>query len=176
MSEHANELGFNPHKLVVMGGSAGGNLAAGVALLARDRSGPEICGQVLIYPVLNDSVETASMQQFADTKPWTKVLSADACRYALGEDRSHSSIYAVPLRAKDLARLPPAFIDVGEADLFRDDSVEYASALWKSGVPAELHVYGGCWHGFDLFVPNAPISQKAKATRREWVRKLVGSS
>ena len=147
MSENAAELGFNPHKLIVNGGSAGGNLAAGVALLARDRSGPEILGQLLIYPWLDDSNDTLSIHQFGHLQPWTRANSIIACNYALGENREQASIYTVPSRAKDLAGLPSTFIDVGAADLFRDEDVDFANALMKSGVQVELHIWPGCWHG-----------------------------
>ncbi|PYI01553.1 alpha/beta-hydrolase [Aspergillus sclerotiicarbonarius CBS 121057] len=120
-SAHAAELGFNPHKLIVTGGSAGGNLAAGVTLLARDRAGPEILGQVLSYPWLDDSNETLSMQQFGDLLPWSKLHSIDACNFALGTNREHADIYTVPGRATDLSGLPDTFIDVGSADVFRDE-------------------------------------------------------
>lgn len=173
MSEHAAELGFNPHKLIVSGGSAGGNLAAGVALLARDRSGPEILGQLLIYPWLDDSNETVSIHQFGELRPWTRAHSLVACDYALGENRERASIYTVPSRAKDLAGLPSTFIDVGAADVFRDEDVDYANALLKCGVQVEFHVWPGCWHGFDAFVPDAPISRRAAQTRLEWLQDLV---
>ncbi|KAH1401502.1 hypothetical protein KXV95_003791 [Aspergillus fumigatus] len=153
MSDHAAELGFNPHKLVVCGSSAGGNLTAGVTLLARDRSGPQICGQVLIYPWVDDGMDYVSM----------RILRL----------REHADMYTVPMRATNFAGLPPTFIDVGEADVFRDQDIAYASALWKDGVSTELHVWPGSWHGFDVFVPDAPISRRARAARLEWLRKLL---
>ncbi|KAK1142163.1 hypothetical protein N8T08_008089 [Aspergillus melleus] len=173
MSEHAAELGFNPHKLIVTGGSAGGNLAAGVALLARDQSGPEILGQLLIYPWVDDSNETVSIHQFGHIKPWTRDFSVVACNYALGENRERASIYTVPSRAKDLNGLPSAFVDVGSADVFRDESIEYANALMKCGVQTELHVWPGCWHAFDVFVPDAPIARRAARARLEWLHDLL---
>ncbi|KAB8268423.1 Alpha/Beta hydrolase protein [Aspergillus minisclerotigenes] len=176
MSNHSTELGFNPHKLVVCGGSAGGNLAAGVTILARDRSGPEICAQVLMYPLLDDSNQGHSVQQFGDLAPWTGSNTIDALRYALGENHEHADIYTVPSRATNLHSLPPTFIDVGEADAFRDEDVSYAANLWKSGVSTELHVWPGCWHGFDAFVPDAPISLQAGAVRLTWLKKVLEHS
>ncbi|KAJ5107628.1 hypothetical protein N7456_004303 [Penicillium angulare] len=173
MNEHAQELGFSRDHLIVCGSSAGGNLAAGVVLLARDRAGPKIRGQLLMYPWLDDSNETHSMLQFGDIVPWTRSNSIDACNYALGVNREHATMYTVPSRAKDLSGLPPTWIDVGDADVFRDEDVVYASALWKAGVSTELHVWPGCWHGFDVFVPNAPISNRAKLARSDWVRSLI---
>ncbi|OJJ44622.1 hypothetical protein ASPZODRAFT_71401 [Penicilliopsis zonata CBS 506.65] len=175
MSEHATELGFNPHKLIVCGGSAGGNLTAGVTLLARDRSGPEIRGQVLMYPWLDDRADSLSVQQFGDIAPVSKADLLTVTNFAFGEHHEHADMYTAPSRAKDLSGLPPTFIDVGEADVFRDQDVAYASALWRDGVSTELHVWPGSWHGFDLFVPDAPISRRAMATRVDWLRKLLGN-
>ncbi|PLB36537.1 alpha/beta hydrolase [Aspergillus candidus] len=176
MSDHAQELGFNPRKLIVYGGSAGGNLAAGVSLLARDRAGPSIFAQVLIYPWLDDSNETFSMKQCADIQPWTRQKSMVACDYALGKNREHVSAYTVPSHATDLEGLPPALIDAGTADLFRDEGVDFAAALLRAGVSVELHLWPGCWHGFDTIVPDAPISRRAVAARVEWLRDLLSRS
>lgn len=173
MSDHAAELGFNPRKLVVCGSSAGGNLTAGVTLLARDRSGPQIRGQVLIYPWVDDGMDYVSMRQYADIAPVRDVDAAVLANYAFGERREHADMYTVPMRATNFAGLPPTFIDVGEADVFRDQDIAYASALWKDGVSTELHVWPGSWHGFDVFVPDAPISRRARAARLEWLRKLL---
>ncbi|RHZ54018.1 alpha/beta hydrolase [Aspergillus thermomutatus] len=175
MSNHATELGFNPHKLVVCGGSAGGNLAAGVALLARDRSGPEIRGQVLMYPWVDDGMEYLSVRQFGDIAPVRESDVVVVTSYAFGAGREYADMYTAPMRAESLAGLPPAFIDVGEADVFRDQDLEYAAALWRDGVSTELHVWPGSWHGFDVFVPDAPISRRARAARLEWLRKLLSS-
>ena len=172
-SAYAAELGFNPQKLVVTGNSAGGNLAAGVTLLARDRDGPAILGQVLTYPWLDDTNETLSMQQFGDLLPWSKSHSIDACDFALGKDREYANMYTMPGRATDLGGLPDTFIDVGSADVFRDEDVQFAMKLWACGVSAELHVWPGCWHGFDVFVPDAPASRKAGKARLEWLQKLL---
>ncbi|KAL4867739.1 hypothetical protein BDV12DRAFT_170757 [Aspergillus spectabilis] len=173
MADHAAELGFNPDKFIVCGGSAGGNLAAGVALLARDRSGPKLAGQVLMYPYLSDSTESLSVQQYGDIAPVTKANLATVSDYAFGKNREYADMYTAPARATNLAGLPPTLIDVGEADIFRDQDVAYASGLWRDGVSTELHVYPGAWHGFDVFVPDAPVSRRAIATRLEWLKKLL---
>ncbi|KAJ5882589.1 esterase/lipase [Penicillium soppii] len=175
MCDNAEALGISKDKIIVCGGSAGGNLAAGVVLLARDRSGPKILGQLLMYPWLDNSNTTVSMQQFGDVAPWTKSNSIDAGKYALGEHGENATMYTVPSLAKDLAGLPPTFIDVGEADVFRDEDVDYASALWKAGVSTELHVWPGCWHAFDVFVPDAPISRRAQLARSNWLDSLIYS-
>ncbi|KAJ6151068.1 hypothetical protein N7470_007662 [Penicillium chermesinum] len=144
-TSHAEELSVDLNHIFVIGASAGGNLAAGVTLLARDRAGPKIRGQLLAYPVLEENYS----------------------------HREHANGYTLPLRMKDLTGLPPTFIDVGEADVVRDEDVKYASELWKAGVSTELHVWPGAWHGFDVYMPAAPISQKAVKIRGEWVRRLL---
>ncbi|KAL4964996.1 alpha/beta hydrolase [Aspergillus stella-maris] len=173
MKNHSTELGFNPEKLIVAGGSAGGNLAAGVALLARDRSGPKLAGQVLMYPWLDDSIDSLSVEQYADIVPVKKHELAMVSDYAFGKNREHADMYSAPARAKSLVGLPPTLLDVGEADVFRSQNVTYANALWRDGVTTEFHVWPGAYHGFDVFVPDADISKRAVATRLEWLRNLL---
>ncbi|OQD74165.1 hypothetical protein PENDEC_c012G02290 [Penicillium decumbens] len=175
LGENAQELGVNPDQIIVCGCSSGGNLAAGVVLLARDRSGPKIRGQILMAPWLDDSNSTSSIQQFGDLFPWTRSNNIDGSNYALGVNREHATIYTVPSRAKDLSGLPPTFVDTGDCDIFRDEDIDYASTLWKGGVSTELHVWPGCWHGFDVFVPDAPISRRARSARSAWLRRLLSS-
>ncbi|KAL2835289.1 Alpha/Beta hydrolase protein [Aspergillus cavernicola] len=170
---HATELGFNPSKIVTCGGSAGGNLTAGVSLLARDRSGPRILGQLLFYPWLSDETTSTSLEQFGHLQPWTKEDNEHALDFALGKDREHASIYTLPARATDLSGLPPTYVDVGEADVFRDQDIEFANTLWKSGVAAEFHVWLGAWHAFDTFAPEAPVSKKAFKARLAWLERLI---
>lgn len=182
MASHAAELGFNPEKLVVAGGSAGGNLAAGVALLARDRAaspsgGPKLAAQVLMYPWVSDSMEGSnsdSIRQYGDIAPVREIDLATVNDYAFGEGREFADMYTVPARAESLAGLPPTLLDVGEADVFRDQDVEFAMRLWRDGVPTEFHVWPGSWHGFDVFVPGAGVSRRAARVRVEWLRGVVG--
>ncbi|KAL4908359.1 hypothetical protein BDW74DRAFT_188441 [Aspergillus multicolor] len=175
MATHASELGFNAEKLIVAGGSAGGNLAAGVALLARDRElSPKLAGQVLMYPWVDDAMDSHSIEQYGDIAPVAKENLATVNDYAFGKDREFASMYTVPARAGSLRGLPPTIIDVGEADVFRDQDVEYARRLWGDGVPTELHVWPGAYHGFDVFVPQAGVSKRAVQTRLEWLRGVLG--
>jgi acetyl esterase/lipase len=83
------------------------------------------------------------------------------------------SFYAAPSRAPDLRFLPEAFIDVGTAEVFRDEAVEYASRLWECGCQAELHVWPGAWHGFAELAPEARLSVMAKEARAAWVRRVL---
>ncbi|KAL3475441.1 Alpha/Beta hydrolase protein [Aspergillus californicus] len=176
MASNASDpaLGFNPSKLLVAGGSAGGNLAAGVALLARDRAFPALAGQILMYPWVSDSITATSVDQYGDLAPVTKEDVITITDYAYGKDRQFADMYTAPMRAESLAGLPPAFIDVGEADVFRDQDVEYAVRLLGEGVATELHVWPGCYHGFDVFVPGARVSGRARAAREEWVGRVLG--
>ncbi|KAL4941777.1 hypothetical protein BDV06DRAFT_193745 [Aspergillus oleicola] len=174
--EHAAELGFNPHKIVTCGGSAGGNLTAAVSLMTRDRNGPKLLGQLLYYPWLSDETISTSLDQFGDLPPWTQQDTADALDFALGEDRAQKSIYTLPATASDLSGLPPTYMDVGEADVFRDQDVEFANRLWKAGIPTEFHVWLGAWHAFDTFAPEVPVSKKAFQARLEWLERLIADA
>ena len=174
---NADELGFDPARLIIAGGSAGGGLAAGVTLMARDKGGPALAGQVLIYPMIDDRNETVSSHQIDGTGVWDRGSNDTGWDALLGDRRKTDavSIYAAPSRATDLSGLPPAFIDVASAEVFRDEDVAYASAIWAAGGIAELHVWPGGFHGFDLMAPQAAISIAARATRTAWVRRILGA-
>jgi acetyl esterase/lipase len=175
--EHASGpiLGFNSEKLILCGGSAGGNLAAGVSLLARDRSGPNILAQMLFYPWLEDSGSSLSISQFGDVQPWRTQDNLAALDWALGKDRANKTIYTVPGSAtvEELKGLPTTYVDVGEADVFRVEDVEFVSRLWAAGVSTEFHVWPGAWHAFDTFAPGVEVSRRAVRTRGEWVERLI---
>lgn len=151
--EHAPELKIEPEQIVIGGDSAGGNLAAAVALLARDRAGPSIALQMLFYPAIDDRCTTQSMMYGAGLYIWDYQNSVDMWNHYLGENRDNVSPYASPARATDLAGLPPAFIVTAEHDPLRDEAVFYAINLMNAGVPVELHNYPGTVHGFDLMAP-----------------------
>ncbi|MFZ3561451.1 MULTISPECIES: alpha/beta hydrolase [unclassified Streptomyces] len=176
-AEHAREIGMDPDRLIIAGQSAGGGLAAGTALLARDRQGPALAGQVLIYPMLDDRNETVSSAQFDGVGVWDRGSNVMGWTALLGERRGTDdvSIYAAPARATDLSGLPPAFIDCGSAEVFRDEDVAYASALWNAGVQAELHVWPGGFHGFDVTAPHTALAHAMTATRNAWVARALGA-
>lgn len=169
-AEHASELGIDAERLMIAGVSAGGGLAAGTALLARDRKGPHLTGQVLLCPMLDDRDQTVSTAQFDGVGLWDRGSNMMGWTALLGERRGTEdvSIYAAPARAADLSGLPPAFIDCGSCEVFRDENVAYASALWKAGVQAELHVWPGGFHGFDMLA-RTPLTQMATTVRDAWV-------
>lgn len=176
-SDHATELGIDPDRLLIAGGSAGGGLAAGVALLARDRGGPSLCGQLLMYPMIDDRDDSVSTTQIDGVGVWDRVSNITGWDALLGDRRGTDavSIYAAPARALDLSGLPPAFIDCGSAEVFRDEDVAYASAIWAAGGQAELHVWPGGFHGFESFAPQAALSRAMVAARHDWVRRILGS-
>ena len=175
-AEHAEELGIDPARLIIAGASAGGGLAAGTALLARDEGGPALAGQVLIYPMLDDRDQTVSTAQIDGIGVWDRTSNVTGWSALLGDRRGTDdvSVYAAPARATDLSGLPPAFIDCGSAEVFRDEDVAYATALWHAGVQAELHVWPGGFHGFDLMAPHSVLAKAMRTARDSWVARAFG--
>lgn len=174
-ADHASELGADPERIVVAGASAGGGLCAALALLTRDRKGPQPIGQVLMCPMLDDRNDTPSTYQMAGLGVWDRTANETGWTALLGERRGGPDVpaYAAPARAEDLSGLPPAFLDVGSAETFRDEVVAYASRIWQAGGVAELHVWPGGFHGFDGFAPQAALSQAARAAHLNWLRRLL---
>jgi acetyl esterase/lipase len=176
-AEHAKELGADPERIVIAGASAGGGLCAALALLTRDRGGPQPLGQLLMCPMLDDRNDTPSSYQMAGLGVWDRTANDTGWTALLGEQRGGPGVpaYAAPARAEDLTGLPPTFLDVGSAETFRDEVVTYASRIWQSGGVAELHVWPGGFHGFDGFAPQAALSQAARAAHVAWLRRLLGA-
>lgn len=177
LAENAASLGVDGDRIVVMGGSAGGGFSAAVALLARDRGGPRMAGQLLLCPMLDNTNTTIASLQYDGIGTWQRNLNLLAWSCVLGEHLAYSAdapAYAAPSRASDLSGLPPAFIEVGAAEMFRDEDVDYATRIWSTGGQAELHVWGGGCHGFDMYMPQAEISRAALATRSSWLRRVLG--
>lgn len=173
----AEDLGIDRGSLLVMGTSAGGGLAAGVALMARDRGGPVLCGQMLICPMLDDRDATVSSRQIDGVGVWNRETNRTGWSALLGERRGGEDVtaYAAPSRATDLSNLPPTYIDCGSAEVFRDEDVAYASAIWAAGGQAELHVWPGGFHGFDALAPQSVLAQQAVEARTNWAGRIFGS-
>jgi acetyl esterase/lipase len=171
----AERLGVRRDRLLVAGASSGGGLAAGLALAARDRGGPALCGQVLDYPMLDDRGTTASTRQFDGVGVWDRVSNETGWTALLGAARGGPDVspYAAPARATDLGGLPPAFLDVGAAEIFRDEAIGYADGIWRAGGDAELHVWSGGFHAFDIFAPHTAVARGMIRTRDAWVEKVL---
>jgi acetyl esterase/lipase len=167
--DHHDELGIDPERIGVSGTSAGSGLAAGLALLARDRGEIPLRFQLLDAPMIDDRQQTPSSQR-DDLVIFDRHSNEFGWRSYLGELYGTSEIpaYAAPARATDLGGLPPTYICVGNVDGFRDDAIEYATRLNQAGVPTELHVYAGAPHGVKRFV-DVPVAQRYIEGINEWI-------
>ncbi|MDX2855267.1 alpha/beta hydrolase [Streptomyces scabiei] len=175
IADHAEEIGADAERIVITGASAGGGLTAALALLLRDRKGPRPVGQMLMCPMLDDRNDTPSVYQMEGLGAWDRTANDTGWTALLGERRGGPDVspYAAPARADDLTGLPPAFLDVGSAETFRDEVVAYATRLWQAGGAAELHVWPGGFHGFESFAPQAVLSQACQAAQVAWLRRLL---
>lgn len=162
-AKSAVELGIDPARLAVGGDSAGGGLSAAVALLARDRGGPELCFQYLGIPELDDRLDTPSMRAYHDTPLWHRPAAEFSWDSYLGgpgvRGTEGVSPYAAPARMADLSGLPPTFVNVCQFDPLRDEGIAYAQRLAQANVPTELVLYPGTFHGSGM------IAQAAVNTR-----------
>ncbi|MFC9219940.1 alpha/beta hydrolase [Streptomyces hygroscopicus] len=176
LHQHTAEFGGDAGRVVVAGTSAGGGLAAGVALLARDRGGPGLLAQMLMCPMLDDRLLTPSSRELEGEGIWDTTSNKTGWNALLGARRGGDdvSVYAAPARATDPAGLPTTFVDVGSVETFRDEAVDYAARLVQAGVQCELHLWPGGFHGFDAMAPQAALSRTASATRAAWMRRLLG--
>ena len=174
---NAAQLGIDPKRLLIAGLSAGGGLAAGTALLARDRGFPELTHQVLICPMLDDRLETPSSRMLDGEGTWDRNDNLYGWTALLGERRGGLDVspYAAPARATDLAGLPRTYLDTGSTETFRDEILDFAGRLSQAGVSVDLHLWGGGFHAFDHGAPHAPISRAAIATRDEFIRRALQS-
>ncbi|MFI9237176.1 alpha/beta hydrolase [Streptomyces cinnamoneus] len=169
-AEHAEELGVDPARIAVGGMSAGGCIAAAVALRARDEQGPPIRYQLLNQPGLDDRQETVSARKFTDTPRLDRRNAAVAWRHYLGSAPASAS--AAPARAADLSGLPPAYIATAEFDPFRDEGIAYALRLLEAGVPVELHQWPGTFHGSHAIISTA-VSQRQNAELAAVLRRAL---
>lgn len=169
----ADKLGVDRARIAIGGESAGGGLAAALGLLARDRGELAVCFQHLIYPMIDDrTAASADPHPFAGQYVWTAESNAFGWRSLLGSEPGSDGIspYAAASRAEYLGGLPPTFIAVGALDLFVEEDIEYARRLMRAGVPVELHVYPGAYHGF-IHMIGTEISQRFNRDSLASVRK-----
>ena len=166
LHEHAAELGVDSKRIAIMGDSGGGGITAGLAHLAKEKGGPGIAKQILIYPMLDDrNVEPDD--HLTPFLIWTPMDNETGWGVMLGERRGKEGVppkYA-PARMTDATGLPPMYIETGELDLFRDEIYEYARKFGKAGVSVEMHVYPGCPHAFEYFAPNSKVAKQAFENR-----------
>ena len=165
VAANADELTVDPTRLAIAGDSAGGGLAAGVALMARDRGDIRLALQVLIYPMLDD--RTTSDIELVPYATWSYEDNAVGWRMLLGDLAGTEQVpaYAAPARAEYLGGLPPTYLEVGVLDIYRDEDIEYGQRLAAAGVPLELHVRDGVTHAFEMINPRAEVSLRAFADR-----------
>jgi acetyl esterase/lipase len=176
---HSNhsELGIAPSRIGISGQSAGGGLAAATALLARDRGEVTLAFQHLIYPMLDDrTCVTAKPHPHTGRFIWTAESNRFGWTSLLGREPGSADVepYAAPARAQDLTELPPTYISIGSLDLFLDENMDYALRLTRAGVPVELHVYPGAYHGFQM-TPDARITRVAQRDSRDALKRFIDS-
>jgi acetyl esterase/lipase len=170
--DHASEIGVDPSRVGVGGASAGGGLAAGLALVARDRGMP-VGFQVLVYPMIDDRLGNASHTW--EVPIWPPASNRFGWQSYLGELYGTDRVppEAAPARAADLHGLPPAIIVVGTLDGFLDEDLDYAGRLARAGVPVELHVYPGAPHGFESFAPSSAIARRCHRDLADWLARVI---
>jgi len=165
LAGNATDLGIDAKRIAIGGESAGGGLAAALALLARDCGEVMPCFQMLIYPMLDASTgRSGDEHPFTGEFVWTRAANRFGWDSLLAENASDSP-YVVPARATDLSGLPPTYMSVGALDLFVEEDLEYARRLMRAGVPVEFHLFPGAFHGFEL-AAEADVSKRAEAERR----------
>lgn len=173
---NASELKIDRARIGLMGESAGGGLAAALALLARDRGEYAIAFQHLIYPMLDDRTCVADGNPFSGEFIWNRENNLFGWTSLLGQAPGGPGIsgYAAPARATDLTGLPPTFMGTAALDLFVDENIEYAARLNRAGVPTELHVWPGAFHGFDL-IPGTRVGDAATRASRDALRRALST-
>ena len=164
-SSQAGSHGLDANRIGIGGISAGGGLTAATTLLARDRGQVQVAFSLALCAQLDDRHITTSSTSIHDLRVWNTQTSKSAWGAYLRDVGDDVPPYAAPARATDLSGLPPTFLLVGELDPFRDENIEYARRLIESGVPTELHVYPGAYHGFEVLAPDARVSRAALAAR-----------
>jgi triacylglycerol lipase len=178
LAANAASLGVDPARIVVMGESAGGGLAASLALMTRDRGGPRLAGQVLIYPMLDwrtGGPEDAYRNRHTGEFIWTREKNCFGWEALRGEYQPADARkgWFSPALAEDLSAVAPAYIGTGALDLFLDEDLDYARRLIDCGVQTELHVYPGAIHAFEM-VPGTGLAEQAAMDLRRGLERLIG--
>lgn len=166
---NAERWGSAPSQIAVGGDSAGGALAAAVCQMARDRSGPAPCFQLLVYPVTDRRMDYDSCRRFTDTPMWNSKLSKKMWAGYLPDPSAPALAYASPMEATRFDGLPPAYVELAEFDCLHDEGAAYAEALQEAGVAVVLNETQGTMHGFDA-AEDAPTSRKAIEARIQYMK------
>ncbi|MCY4540758.1 MAG: alpha/beta hydrolase [Chloroflexi bacterium] len=176
MADNTDELGIDAGRIAIGGGSAGGGLTASLALYNRDHAGPDLAYQLMIYPMIDDRHDTPSGHEDTCPTTWNRDVSFKAWRMYLGDEYGADNVspYAAAARATDLTGLPPALVIVGTQDLFRDENIDYAQRLMAAGVPTDLLVYAGMFHGVEIHVPDATPSARMRMGYLSGLKRAIG--
>lgn len=168
--ENAQKLNLDRTRFAVGGDSAGGALAAACALQARDEEGPHLCFQLLVYPVTDSRMETASMRRYTDSPMWNARLNRNMWELYLRDGDNGHPEYAAPMLAHNFSGLPPAYVEVEEFDCLHDEGMAYAQALENAGVDVQLEDVPGTFHGFDFFtdkeIAQTMVQKRIQALQR----------
>ena len=170
---NASSLGIDPARIIVMGKSGGGGIAASLAIYARDKGGPAIAYQMLIYPMLDDRMITVSSRYAA--AGWGPRHNEIGWGAILGDAVGGPDVdsYAAAAREENLVGLPPAYVEVGSSEIFRDEDLQYACRLAEAGVTVEVHSWMGGFHGFEIVAPEARLSQICLQTRESFLERAL---
>ncbi|MGC5169619.1 alpha/beta hydrolase [Microbacterium sp. DT81.1] len=173
--EHAERLHIDTARVAIGGASAGGGLAAALALLIYDRGAPAPAFQLLVYPMLDDRTAARTDMDTRNVRVWTPGSNRFAWESYLGAEPGGSDVspYAAPARRVAVSGLPPAWIGVGTLDLFYEEDIEYARRLNESGVACEVYVVPGAFHGFDAIFRKADVTQEFWAEQARALRAVL---
>lgn len=175
LHDHAADFGVDRARIGIMGESAGGGLAAGLTLLARDRKlQPAVAKQILIYPMLDSRNVSHDNKELEPFLVWDVNSNITGWSAYLGDKMGSDQVspYASPAHAKDLSGLPPTYIDTGDLDLFRDEDIEYAARLAKANITTEFHLYPGVPHAFEMLGAGASVVETTMANRVKAIKSL----
>lgn len=174
LAENAPTLDIDPARIGVAGVSAGGAIASGLVLHARDTGGPSICAQLLVYPVTDSNVDTPSISKFFHAEPFDGERVQRMWALYLPRELELVPAYASVARASELTNLPPTYIVTADLDPLRDEGLAYARALIDAGNDVELHHFPGTYHGFDAVAPQARLSRRALGEQCAFLTEKLG--
>ncbi|WP_433622207.1 alpha/beta hydrolase [Nocardia sp. CA-120079] len=170
-------LGVDANRVLLFAPSAGGGVALGTVLWRRDHEQRLPCGMVLVAPMVDDQESFPSSTAFGDGAPWTSISNRTGWAAYLGDlyGSDDVPVYAAPTRCTDFAGLPPTLIDVGSSDIFIDEGLDLATRMRRDGVPVELHVYPGGFHGFDVMAADTTLARNARANRSAFIERILAA-